>query len=72
MAGKGHEVRTSDLFRRDFERGEEHRSELRGDTDDPDPAKQHQEDDLEARYDFWSFFSGIFTYRRHVQERITL
>ena len=52
-----------------FFKGEEHRSDLQGETDKPDSAEQQREqDELEAKYDFWSI-SGSFISRTHVEER---
>ena len=62
LAGKVPAVRTSDEIRQDTEKGEEHRSDLHGETDEPDSAKQRQEQyDLEAEHDFLSI-SGSFVY----------
>ena len=41
----------------DTEKGEEHRIDLHGETDDLDSAEQRREqDDLEAQRDFWSLW----------------
>ena len=64
LAGKGSEVRHANRIRQDIERGEEHRSDLQGETDEPDAAEQQREqNELEAKYDFWST-SGSFINRR--------
>ena len=69
MAGEGSGVRPSDRIRQDTEDGDEHRSDLQGETDEPDSAEPQQEqDDLEAKHDVWSI-SGSFIYRHHVPER---
>ena len=68
MAGKGAEVRTSHRFRQDIEDGEEQRSDLQGETDDPDSAEQQREQgELEAIRDFW-IKSGSFISRDNVQD----
>ena len=68
LAGQCSEVRTSDRIRQDVEEGEEHCSDLQGETDEPDAAVQQQErDELEAKRDFWSV-SGSLT-DRHVCRR---
>ena len=68
-AGKGSRVRPSDRIRQDIEEGEEHRSGVHGETDEPDSAEPRQEQhDFEAKREFWSI-SGSFTYRHHGQER---
>ena len=55
LAGKGLEVRTPGQIPQDTEKGEEHRSDPLGETDQPDSAKQRQEqNDLEAKHDFWT------------------
>ena len=70
LAGKYHEFRTSDHTRRQPEPGDEHRSILQGETDDPDPAEQHKErGGLEARHNFW-IISGSFIYRHPFQQRV--
>ena len=48
LAGRGSEVRPSNRIRL-IEEGEEHRSDLQGETDEPNSAEQ---DDLEAKHDF--------------------
>ena len=54
FSGGDHEVRP------EYEGG--HLSVPPGEVDDPDPAEQRQEqDDLEARHHFWSFFEILFT-----------
>ena len=69
LAGQRSEVRTSDRIRQDVEEGEEHCSDLQGETDEPDAAVQQQErDELEAKRDFWSV-SGSLTDRHDVQQR---
>ena len=67
LARKDSEVRPSDRVRQDSEEGE-HRSDLQGETDEPDSGKHQEQDDLEATHDFCSI-SGSFIYRHHVQER---
>ena len=52
-----------------FLKGEEHRSDLQGEIDKPDSAEQQREqDELEAKYAFWSIF-GSFISRTRVEER---
>ena len=56
-------------IRQDIEEGEEHRSDLQGETDETDSAEQPPEQgELEAKRDFW-IISGSFIYRHHVQKR---
>ena len=56
-------------FGKTSEEGEEHRSDLQGETDKPDSAEQQREqDELEAKYAFWSI-PGSFISRTHVLER---
>ena len=60
LARESRDVRTSDQFRQDPETGEEYCSDLHGETDGSNPAKQPKGlVDLEARRDLWSL-SGEF------------
>ena len=69
LAGKGSETRTSNRIRQDIEEGEEHRSDLQGETDESDSAEQQREqDELEAKRGVWEI-SGSFMHRHHVQEK---
>ena len=68
LARKSSEVGPSDPIRQDIEEGVEHRSDLQGETDKLDSVEQQRgQDELEAKYDFWSV-SGSFNSRNHVQE----
>ena len=69
LASKGSEIRPSNQIRQDIEKGEEHRSDLQGERDEPVSAvQQREQDELEAKKDFRSI-SRSFLYRHHVQER---
>ena len=57
LAGKSSEVRPSNRIRQEIHEGEEHRSDLVGETDEPDSAEQQlEQDELEAKRESWSFF----------------
>ena len=59
LAGKGSEVGPSGRIRQEFEAGEEHRSDLQGETDTPDSAEQQRaQDELEAKLHFAHSRSG--------------
>ena len=69
LARGGRDVRTSDQFLQDPETGEEYCSDLKGETDGSDPAKQQKGlVDLEARRDLWStsgeFLIIVTTFKR--------
>ena len=67
LAVKGCEVRPSNRIGQDIEEGDPHRSDLQGETDEPDSAEQQRKQyELEAKPDFWSI-SGNFIYRHQVQ-----
>ena len=56
-------------FGKSLKKGEEHRSGLQEETDEPDSVEQTQEKyDLEAKHDFWSI-SVSFIHRHHGSER---
>ena len=63
------EVRPSNPIRSDIEEGEEHRSDLQGEVDEPDSAEQQREqDELEAKHAFWCI-SGNFVCTCHKKAR---
>ena len=68
LAGNLSEIRKSDRLLKDIEKGEEHRGDLQGETDEPDSADQQEQDEWEAKHDFWSISVG-FSYGHHEQER---